>query len=515
MTRSHGNSQLFRHLARRWSGARHACSDTIPQCNAQHLEDLPLKRYRGVMLNTMTITGEEAAKLLSRNEGHFLDFKSKRISPAKLTQHLAAFCNADGGDLYIGIEESDSGNEWHGFLNEEEANGHIQAFESVSPFEVDIQGEFLECSESVGLVLHINASKSRVVRTSSDGKTYRRLGAQSLPVPEGEALTALRRSKGVESFEDETVNIPVDDVTNSEPIIGYLIEAVPTAEPETYLRGQYLTHQGRPTVAATLLFADQPQAALPKRCGIKVYRYTSIDAERSQLRGTPLTVEGHLYSQIYSAVDTTVRMIQDAKFMTSDGLRQVDYPDTTLHEVITNAVLHRDYSVLDDVHIRIFENRIEVQSPGKLPGHITATNILDERLSRNPKLVRHLNRFPDPPNQDVGEGLDTAFASMRKLNLREPEILERDNSVLVVIRHESLAAPEQQIVEHLKTVASIRNEQAREITGIQSESRMQKILKNLVTAGEIEHVPGTAKRGYAYRRVEASEGVAAVDSHTS
>lgn len=456
------------------------------------------------MLNTITITADEATKLLSRSEGHFLDFKSTRIAPAKLTQHLAAFCNADGGDLYVGVEELSTGStEWQGFPDDEDANGHLQAFEMVSPFGVDIQGEFLACNDLPGLVLHINALKSRAVRTSSEGKAYKRLGAQSQPVPEGEALTALRRAKGVESFEDETLNIPIEAVTNSSPIISYLIEAVPTAEPEIYLRGQYLTHEGKPTVAATLLFADEPQAALPKRCGIKVYRYTSNDADRAQLLGIPLTVEGHLYDQVYSAVDATIAMIQEAKFLAEDGLRQVKYPKETLHEVITNAVLHRDYSVLDDVHIRIFENRIEVQSPGKLPGHITASNILDERLSRNPKLVRHLNRFPDPPNQDVGEGLDTAFASMRKLNLREPEIVERENSVLVIIRHESLASPEHQIIEFLAAKSSIRNEQARELTGVQSESRMQKILKNLVAAGEIEHVPGTAKRGYAYQLVEA------------
>lgn len=374
----------------------------------------------------------------------------------------------------MGVSERSGAFVWEGFLEEEAANGHVQAFEEVSPFGVDLSGEFLSAIGHPGLVLHVNALKSRQVRSSADGRVYKRLGAQSLRVAEGEALTSLRRAKGVESFEDETLRIPIASVTNSAAIIKYLIEAVPTAEPEIYLRGQYLTHEDLPTVAATLLFADEPQAALPKRCGIKVYRYTSNSADRDQLIGTPVTVEGDLYDQVYAAVEKTVSTIQEAKFLTDDGLRQVQYPTETLHEVITNAVLHRDYSVLDDVHIRIFENRIEVQSPGKLPGHITPSNILDERLSRNPKLVRHLNRFPDPPNKDVGEGLDTAFASMRNLNLREPEILERDHSVLVIIRHESLASPEQQLIEYLHTNATVRNEQARELTGIQSESRMQK-----------------------------------------
>ena len=170
------------------------------------------------------------------------------------------------------------------------------------------------------------------------------------------------------------------------------------------------------------------------------------------------------------------------------------YPQETLHEIITNAVLHRDYSVTDDIHVRIFENRIEVESPGRLPGHITPENILAERLSRNPNIVRHLNRFPDPPNQDIGEGLDTAFEFMRKLNLRNPEILDKEHSVLVIIRHESfLASPARQIVDFLSTNDSVRNEQARRMTGINSESKMKKIFEQLIAAGEIEHIPGTAR----------------------
>jgi ATP-dependent DNA helicase RecG len=63
--------------------------------------------------------------------------------------------------------------------------------------------------------------------------------------------------------------------------------------------------------------------------------------------------------------------------------------------------------------VRIFDSRIEVQSPGRLPAHVTPKNILDERFARNGALVRLLNKFPDPPNRDAfpihaAEGLRTA-----------------------------------------------------------------------------------------------------------
>src|SRR5438876_8651625 len=141
----------------------------------------------------------------------------------------------------------------------------------------------------------------------------------------------------------------------------------------------------------------------------------------------------------------------------------IEYPPETLHEIITNAVIHRDYSVADDVHIRIFDNRIEIQSPGRLPAHVTTKNFLTERFARNGAIVRLLNKFPDPPNKDVGEGLNTAFEKMHQLGLREPTIEERDSDVLVTIRHEPLASPEEAILRYLADNETIKNKTARTI----------------------------------------------------
>src|SRR6185295_9200933 len=95
------------------------------------------------------------------------------------------------------------------------------------------------------------------------------------------------------------------------------------------------------------------------------------------------------------------------------GLLEVQYPAETLHEIITNAVLHRDYSVAADIQIRIFDNRIEVESPGRVACHLTTDNILHTQFARNQRHVRMINIFHNPPNKDVGEGLNTAFDAMR------------------------------------------------------------------------------------------------------
>ncbi|WP_128945177.1 ATP-binding protein [Bradyrhizobium zhanjiangense] len=172
------------------------------------------------------------------------------------------------------------------------------------------------------------------------------------------------------------------------------------------------------------------------------------------------------------------------------GLESVIYPDETLHEIVTNAVLHRDYSIQADIQIRIYDNRIEVESPGRLPGHVTTANMLREQSARNPKIVRLINKFPNPPNKDVGEGLNTAFEAMKRLRLKEPEVEERDNSVVVYISHSPLASPEETVVEYLKTHEQITNRIGRDLTGIRSENSMKDVFLRLKKRKLIEPVPG-------------------------
>ncbi len=257
-------------------------------------------------------------------------------------------------------------------------------------------------------------------------------------------------------------------------------------------------------VAGVLLYSDEPQAALPKRSAIKIYRYGSRDEEgtREQLMFEPLTIEGCSYDQIFEAVNKTTELVQDVKALAESGLVQVSYPHETLHEIITNAVLYRDYSDLSDIHVRIFDNRIEVESPGKLPGHITTMNILSEQSARNPKIVRLIHKFPNPPNKDVGEGLNTAFEAMKRLRLKEPEIEERPHSVVVHIRHTRLASPHDTVMAYLEGNAEITNRKARELTGIRSENSMKTVFLGLKFRNMIEPVPGKEQGGgAAWRKV--------------
>lgn len=465
------------------------------------------------MVTVTDISTEQRDLILALPEGHFHDLKSRDIAPGKLTKTISAFANAAGGELYVGIDERPGPGgakirSWRGFDDPEDANGHIQAFEQTSPLGTYIRATFLRSATEPGLVLQIEILKTREIVKATDGVAYVRRGAQNLPQTTDEQVARLRLDKGITSFETETVSADASVVTNSTVVLEFLLTVVPTAEPEVWLRKQLLLVADKPTVAAVVLFAEVPQAIVPKRCGIKILRYRTTDAvgTRETLAFDPLTIEGWLYDQIATAVTATVRVVEGVQVLGPTGLESIKYPHETLHEIITNAILHRDYSIAADIQIRVFDNRIEVESPGRLPGHITTQNILTEQFARNGVIVRLINKFPNPPNKDVGEGLNTAFQAMRALRLRDPVIEDRDSSVVVHIRHERLASPEEAILTYLKTHDEINNAVARQITGITSENRVKEVFYRLRDAGKLERIPGRLGSASAWQRPRKNGG---------
>lgn len=125
-------------------------------------------------ISTTRLSDDQFLDLLKRGEGHFLDFKSKAIAPASLTKTLSAFANADGGELYIGIEDKARSrrDHWRGFGKSEEANGHVQALEEFFPLGTYFKYQFLSCDGLPGLLLHCEILKTPDVCRASDERAY-------------------------------------------------------------------------------------------------------------------------------------------------------------------------------------------------------------------------------------------------------------------------------------------------------------------------------------------------------
>ena len=235
---------------------------------------------------------------------------------------------------------------------------------------------------------------------------------------------------------------------------------------------------------------------------MKVARYeTKVERpDRKHLSGVPLTIEAPAYQLIEQTIAEVQRLIEAVSVLKPNGeFEQLSYPPEALKEVIVNAVIHRDYNISDDIVIRVFDDRVEVKSPGRLAGHMTLDNLLTDRFSRNPTINRLINKYPDPPNKDIGEGLKTTMRSMAEAKLKPPRFAQEDNYFVVTIEHTPLARPQEIVLQFLAGHDEITNAIARELTGINSENTMKEVFYDLRDTGVIERVPGKAGNKSAWR----------------
>lgn len=188
-------------------------------------------------------------------------------------------------------------------------------------------------------------------------------------------------------------------------------------------RGCLVEDEGRlrPTNAGILLFGKEPQ---------RFVRGAEITAVRfpGETMGDKFTREditGTLPDQLRRAesflLDHLRKGISLGKSMARS--EQYEYPMEAARELVVNAVAHRNYNVEGDtIRLFIFKDRMEVTSPGGLPGPVTISNIKDERFSRNPVIVQVLSDLGFI--ERLGYGVDRVIDLMRERRLREPQFSE-------------------------------------------------------------------------------------------
>ncbi|MGV8925725.1 MAG: ATP-binding protein [Ewingella sp.] len=462
-------------------------------------------------METLDITNEELSIIASLKEDHFNDFKSKQISPAKLQECFVAFANSDGGDLYVGIEDEKSVRERViGFIEPEEANGLIHTLlEETAPSVENVYITFLKTNEN-GYILHVNIPKSPKVHYTASGDCHVRINAQKKKI-KGERITALAYSKGAEPYEKKAVDIvEIEDITQGDALPDYLKRVNSTLSPEIFLRKQRLLTrkdgQPIPNVGCILLFDDEPQASLDTRCSVKVHRLRTTESEykREHLKEMPVTITGTIESVIEKTILKVKEYIDGASINDRGEIVKLSYPPEALKEILVNAVIHRDYSLNDDIHVKIYDNRIEITSPGRLPGYMTIKNIYDDRFSRNPNIVRMLHNLPNPVNHDIGEGLDTAKNELHKAGLVEPVFEEKENQFVVIIKHQRIDSIIDVIIKHFEEnpEAQITNRLIRQLSGEDDMQKVKKALIKLRADGFIKPFDEKATR-FQYKYIKA------------
>ncbi len=270
-----------------------------------------------------------------------------------------------------------------------------------------------------------------------------------------------------------------------------------------------------PTRAAILLFAEYPNDLMDTKCTIRVFQYEGnleTVKETINLIGTPKTIGGPVIRQIKEAHEYVLTLLRTGIRVPSGFVTQYQIPERAVKEAITNAVIHRDYHTKRDIEVKIFEDRIEIESPGLLPFNITPSNIGLVRAGgyRNDLIVKHLREFPDPPNLDQNEGVRAMRQTMSEANLYPPIFVTYpilQDSLRVIFRNENAPTEWDKISYYLSKNKYIKNEIARQILNIHDTSMVSKLLTRWTNQGLLAKIVPRegAKRNTVYRLPSTDE----------
>lgn len=218
-----------------------------------------------------------------------------------------------------------------------------------------------------------------------------------------------------------------------------------------------------PTRASVLLFAEYPNDLMETKCAIRFFQYTGTAetiGETPNLISTPKNINGPVIKQLKEAHEYVLTLLRSGIKIPSGFVTQYQMPERAIKEAITNAVIHRDYYIKRDIEIKIFEDKVEIESPGLFPYNITPANIGRVRAEgyRNDLLVKHLREFPSPPNLDQSEGVKAMRSEMKSQNLYPPIFWTYPNlqdAVRVVLLNEKVATEWEKVNFYLEKISIV------------------------------------------------------------
>lgn len=197
----------------------------------------------------------------------------------------------------------------------------------------------------------------------------------------------------------------------------------------------------RPNYAGLLLFGRYPQRWLPNATILAARFSGAAFADhylKQDITGTLVDQLHQVEAFFYQNLPSAVRLAGLAHEET------LEYPPEAVRELLVNAVAHRDYNLQgDNIHLNIFADRLEVQSPGGLPGPVNLDNLLEARFSRNAVIVQVLADLGFV--ERLGYGLDRVVRVLRQAGLRQPKFEELGGTFRVTLYSESLVPHKMQL----------------------------------------------------------------------
>jgi len=378
---------------------------------------------------------DDTWQLIKNGRNARADWVGEQASLGSLAATMASMANSQGGTLLIGVVGQSAS--IVGVRDTENViDRALQAALSTDPPLIIPLPRVLHLSSKAIVSVHIPQGMPHVY--SVEGRYLYRQDVENVALPSRD-LRRLIIERGEASFETEIVRGASLDDLDMERARAYVagLSGIGETNVEQVLvkRGCLASQDGtmRPTNAGVLLFGKDPQLH-SRNAEITAARFAG---ETMSDTFTRQDILGTLPDQIRRAEMFLVDHLRKGVQLGSTMAREesFEYPLEAARELVVNAVAHRDYTIKGDgIRLFLFSNRMEVTSPGGLPGPVTIANIKDERFSRNPAIVQVLSDMGFI--ERLGYGVDRVIDLMRQQKMREPEFTETAGGFRVIMHKE-------------------------------------------------------------------------------
>lgn len=377
-------------------------------------------------------------RLYARGQNDTLAFETETAAVLRLAETFSALANSQGGIVLIGIDPANSTVKGVREVEIVREKALAAGLRCEPPLVLPRPGTAMLEGKPILLVTipsglpHAYAMRGKYFER--DGKKNRALGPRQ--------LRELLRNRGEGNFEAQVLPGAALDELDRERVDAYAKLFLTDVSSRSrwdegtldllYRRGCLAKDSGtyRPTVAGLLLFGREPQRLIPS-AEIVLVRYSGTEMSDTFIRET---ARGSLSEQIRAAESFLIaNMRKGARIQEFRREEKPEYPLPAVREVIVNAVAHRDYQIRgEEIRVLLFTDRIEVYSPGRLPGHITIENIVQERFARNEVIVQVLTDLGFV--ERLGYGIDRILRQMSDAGLPKPIFAETANGFRVTLR---------------------------------------------------------------------------------
>jgi len=335
----------------------------------------------------------ELIEKISNGEDSYTQFKQQIISSKDLAKEFVAFSNANGGIIIFGVDDDENivGLEKEDVEKLGQLIGNVGQENVKPPIHPLTQNITIDGKRVV--IVTVESGFAKPYKTSS-GIYYTKSGADKKIMSDEELKRLFSEPKGLYADEEILAKTTINDL-NQQLYYFYLekknINIFKQVQKgvlnfENILENEMISRDNHLTLAGNLIFGINPQRFSPMfyiDCcyfdGNEIYVNKFISKKR--ILGT----FEKLYDDSMNFIKSNLRYRQVEKDFNSNGVLEID--ERVFGELITNALIHRDYYINASIKIFIFHNRIEIISPGKLTNSLTIENIKTGRsICRNPIL---------------------------------------------------------------------------------------------------------------------------------